>query len=83
MKLTDTQFDVLILIAGGRHLGNYVPRYKPGARRGVGAFPMTIASRAAVQLRDKGLVARSEREPYWKLTSKGEAFVAAHFAANR
>lgn len=58
-KLTATQTDVLELIRAGKHLGDYVPRYKPGARRGVGAFPVTIAARAAVQLVRKGLVRRN------------------------
>ena len=72
VTVTDTQLEVLDLIARGEHLGHYVPRYRPGARRGRGAFPTTIASRAAAQLRDKGLVEPSSREPYWKLTSLGE-----------
>lgn len=55
-RITDTQLDILRLIAEGRTLGDYVPRYKPGARRGRGAFPVTIATRAAVQLVRKGLV---------------------------
>ncbi len=37
-RLTGTCRDVLRLIAEGRPLGDYVPRYRPGARRGRGAF---------------------------------------------
>ena len=55
-RLTDTQRDVLQLISEGRPLGDYVPSYRPGARRGRGAFPTTIATRAAVQLAQMGLV---------------------------
>ncbi len=58
--LTATQLAVLKLISEGRHLGEYVPEYRPGARRGIGAFPVTIAARAAEQLRKKGLVERDE-----------------------
>lgn len=55
-RLTDTRLDVLQLIAEGRPLGDYVPRYHPGARRGRGAFPVTIAERAERELRRAGLV---------------------------
>lgn len=55
-KLTDVRADVLHLIAHGKHLGEYVPRYRPGARRGAGAFPVTIAIRAAEWLVKHGLV---------------------------
>lgn len=56
MKLTDTQTDVLRLIADGRHLGDYVPRYQSGKHRGRGAFPVTIAIRTAEWLAKHGLV---------------------------
>jgi hypothetical protein len=69
MRLTDTQLDVLRLIAEGRALGDYVPRYRPGARRGRGAFPTTIAARAAAQLAKLGLVAPSA--PGYVLTQAG------------
>jgi hypothetical protein len=69
--LTDTQLDVLRLIAEGRHLGDYVPRYRPGARRGRGAFPMTIASRAAAQLARMGLVGRAPSDSGYVLTQAG------------
>lgn len=59
-KLTETQLDVFKLITDGRELSDYVPRYRPGAHRGIGAFPMTIASRAAEQLVQKGLIERDE-----------------------
>lgn len=42
-KLADTRRDVLWLIAEGHPIGDYVPRYHPRARRGRGAFPVTIA----------------------------------------
>lgn len=58
-RLTDTRLDVLRLIAEGRPLGDYVPRYKSGARRGRGAFPVTIAERAERDLRRAGLVERA------------------------
>jgi hypothetical protein len=57
--VTDTRRDVLQLIAEGRPLGDYVPRYRPGARRGRGAFPVTIAERAERDLRRAGLVERT------------------------
>jgi len=50
---------VLRLIAEGRPLGDYVPRYRPSARRGRGAFPVTIAERAERDLRRAGLVERA------------------------
>jgi len=62
MKLTDTQIDVLRLIAQGRHLGDYVPRYQPGKHRGRGAFPATIAERATRLLLKRGLVQRASDE---------------------
>lgn len=58
-RLTDTRRDVLRFIAEGRPLGDYVPRYHPGARRGRGAFPVTIAERAERELRRAGLVERA------------------------
>lgn len=58
-RLTDTRLDVLRLIAEGRPLGDYVPRYRPGARRGRGTFPVTIAERAERDLRRAGLVDRA------------------------
>jgi len=72
--LTDTQLAVLRLIAAGRDLGEYVPAYRPRARRGRGAFPVTIAARAAEQLRRKGLVARSGSR--WSPTPEGQAILA-------
>jgi len=71
VKLTPTQLDVLLLIAAQKHLGEYVPRYKK--RRGLGAFPVTIAARAARQLdEDKGLVRRDLRQPSgYVLTPEG------------
>jgi hypothetical protein len=62
MKLTDTRADVLRLIAQGKHLGEYVPRYQPGKRRGKGAFPVTLAERAAKWLLQHGLVRRARGE---------------------
>ena len=76
-RLTDTQFDVLRLIAEGRNLGDYVPRYRPGARRGTGAFPVTIASRAAAQLAQMGLVARGPSESGYVLTQAGAELAIA------
>lgn len=58
-RLTDTRRDVLRLIAEGRPLGDYVPRYRTGARRGRGAFPVTIAERAERDLHRAGLVERA------------------------
>lgn len=58
-RLTDTRRDVLRLIAEGRPLGDYVPRYRLGARRGRGVFPVTIAERAERELLRAGLVERT------------------------
>ena len=69
-RLTDTQRNVLQLISEGRPLGDYVPSYRPGARRGRGAFPTTIATRAAVQLAQMGLVTRGSNGEY-ELTQAG------------
>ncbi len=69
--LTATQLAVLKLIAAGRELGDYVPEYRSGAQRGRGAFPVTIAARAAVQLRAKGLVVHTGSR--WELTPEGRA----------
>ena len=38
-KLTDTQLDVLRLIAEGRHLGDYVPGTVPALDAAAGRFP--------------------------------------------
>lgn len=56
MKLTDTRADVLRLIAEGKHIGHYMPRYDPKKHRGRGALPVTIAERAATWLMKHGLV---------------------------
>lgn len=78
-RLTDTQLDVLRLIAEGQTLGDYVPRYRPGARRGRGAFPVTIATRAAVQLVKKGLVEIDYRSVNgYALTQAGADVLARH-----
>jgi hypothetical protein len=71
--LTDTQLAVLRLIAAGRNLGEYVPAYRPGARRGRGAFPVTIAARAAEQLRRKGLAVHNGSR--WSITPEGQAIL--------
>ena len=76
-RLTDTQLDVLRLIADGRALGDYVPRYRPGAHRGRGAFPVTIAARAASQLAQMGLVERGPRGEY-VLSRAGQDVLVAH-----
>jgi hypothetical protein len=76
MRLTDTQLDVLRLIAEGRALGDYVPRYRPGARRGRGAFPVTIAARAASQLAQMGLVEQGPRGQYVLSQAGQDALVA-------
>lgn len=60
-KITQTQLEVLQLIAEGRHLADYLPKYKPGRRRGPVAFPLTIATRAGTQLRNKGLAIGDHR----------------------
>jgi hypothetical protein len=70
-RLTPTQLEVLRLIAENRALGDYVPRYRPGARRGRGAFPVTIAERAAVQLVRKGLVELGPSANGYVLTRAG------------
>lgn len=56
MNLTETRLDVLKLIHEGKHLGDYVPRYNPNKHKGFGAFPVTIAARAARDLCKGGLV---------------------------
>jgi len=71
--LTPTQRDVLRLIAEGHELGDYVPRYRPGAQRGRGAFPATIAARAAAQLERMGLVEREPATGRYALTGAGTA----------
>jgi hypothetical protein len=80
-KPTDTQLDVLLLIEKQRHLGDYVPRYK--GRRGRGAFPVTIAARAARQLQDKGLVQPDSSAPSgYVLTPEGAERCKAEHAAH-
>jgi len=70
--MTATELDVLALIADGKSLGEYMPRYRPGARRGRGAFPVTIASRAAARLAKKRLVRWSDEVSRLVLTDEGE-----------
>ena len=70
-RVTETQLDVLRLISQGKHLGDYVPRYKPGRHRGFGAFPMTIAARAAQKLYEMGLVMYDDDR--WRTTPAGDA----------
>jgi hypothetical protein len=77
-RLTDTQLDVLRLIAEGREIGDYVPRYRPGAQRGRGAFPTTIAARAAAQLARMGLVEREARGGYVLTSAGAEALPGLH-----
>ena len=79
-KLTDTQLDVLRLIAEGRALGDYVPRYRPGAQRGRGAFPVTIAARAAAKLEQMGLVERRPRGEYALTRAGADALGAPRHA---
>ncbi len=69
IRLTDTQIDVLRIVAAGRPIGDYVPRYRPGSKRGRGAFPVTIATRAASQLAQMGLIRRAGGE--YELTRAG------------
>ena len=71
-RLTPTQLAVLKLIEQQRHLGEYVPAYE--GKRGRGAFPNTIALRAAHQLdEDKGYVRQDPDSPSgYVLTPDGE-----------
>lgn len=74
MKLSPTELAVLRLVRDGRELGDYVPEYNPKKHRGFGAYPVTIASRAAVKLAKKGLIERDDMG--WRLTSTGQAEIA-------
>jgi len=71
IRLTETRRAVLELISDGRPLSAYVPSYRPGAHRGFGAFPLTIANRAARDLVKAGLVRHTNGEPSHEITEAG------------